>query len=54
VQLDFLFYFYFLLLRGRGVEVNVFSFPFIGNVEGGGGKGVNWVFLEMFFSLWRG
>jgi len=23
------------------VEVDVFIFPFIGNVEGGGGKGVN-------------
>jgi len=52
VQLDFFFSF-FLLLRGRGVEVNVFFSPFIGNVEGGGGKGVNF-FLEMFFSLWKG
>ncbi len=36
------------------MEVNVFIFPFIGNVEGGGGKGVNLRALEMFFSLWRG
>jgi len=46
---------FFGLLRGRrGVEVDVFIFPFIGNVEGGGGKGVNLRALEMFFSLWRG
>jgi hypothetical protein len=47
VHLDFLF---FLLLRGRGVEVWSFNFPFIRNVEGGGGKGLIG-FLEMFFSL---
>jgi len=35
------------------VEVDVFISPFIGNVEGGGGKGVNLRALEMFFSLWR-
>jgi len=36
------------------VEVDVFFPPFIGNVEGGGGKGVNLGVLEMFFSLWKG
>ncbi len=39
VHLDF-FPSFFLPLRGRGVKVNVFFFPLIGNVEGGGGKGV--------------
>ncbi len=32
-------------MRGRGLEVNVFFSPFIGNVEGGGGKGVRNVFF---------
>jgi hypothetical protein len=36
------------------LEVDVFIFPFIENVEGGGGKGVILGVLEMFFSLWRG
>jgi len=31
-------------LRGRGVGL-MFFFPFIGNVEGGGGKGVGNVFF---------
>jgi len=36
--------FYFFIVEGREVEVWSFNFPFIGNVEGGGGKGVNRVF----------
>jgi len=44
VHLEF-FPSFFLLLRGRGLEVNVFFSPFIGNVEGGGGKGVRNVFF---------
>jgi len=50
----FFLHFFHCLGGGRGLEVDVFFFPFIENVEGGGGKGVNLGALEMFFSLWRG
>ncbi len=45
----------FLTVEGEGGGWRLmFFFSFIGNVEGGGGKGVNLGALEMFFSLWRG
>jgi len=52
--LIFFLHFFDCLGGGKGLEVDVFFFPFIENVEGGGGKGVNLGALEMFFSLWRG
>jgi hypothetical protein len=52
--LNFFLHFFDYLGGVRGLEVDVFFFPFIENVEGRGGKGVNLGALEMFFSLWRG
>jgi hypothetical protein len=38
--LIFFLHFFYCLGGGRGLEVDVFFFPFIENVEGGGGKGL--------------